>query len=115
MSIINQTCPHELPDIVDFNSIPWRSTILGARSKVYQQDGKQIRLIEFTDEFVDPEWCEKGHVGYALEGKLEVDFKGRIVVYTKGSGIFIPSGIRNAHKARSITPVVQLVLVEEPV
>ena len=44
---------------------------------------------------------------------LEIDFKGRLVIYPKGSGIFILGGAANAHKARSITPVVQLVLVED--
>lgn len=87
-----------LPDIVNFNSIQWQSTILEARSKVYQQDGKQIRLVEFTDKFVELDWCEKGHVGYVLDGTLEVDFKGRVVVYYQGSGIFIPSGVETPIK-----------------
>ena len=102
-----------LPDIINFNSIEWQSTMPGARSKVYQQDGKKIRLVEFTDEFVEPEWCEKGHLGYVLEGTLEIDFKSRVVVYPKGSGIFIHAGADNSHKAKSLTPVVQLFLVEE--
>jgi len=42
----------------------------GARSKFFQQEDKQIRLVEFTDEFVEPDWCEKGHIGYVLEGTL---------------------------------------------
>lgn len=101
------------PDTVNFDSIEWQNNAPGARSKVYQQDGKQIRLVEFTDMFVEPDWCEKGHVGYVLEGTLEVDFKGRVAVYYQGSGIFIPAGVSTAHKGRSITPIVRLVLVED--
>ncbi len=104
---------HMLTESINFDAIQWQSTMPGARSKSYQQDGKQLRLVEFTNEFVEPDWCMKGHVGYVLEGTLEIDFNGRLVNYPKGSGIFIPSGTENAHKARSITPVTQLVLVEE--
>lgn len=102
-----------LPDTIDFNSRQWQSTLPGARFKVYREDGKQIRLVEFSVEFVEPDWCEKGHIGFVLEGTLEVDFNGRVVVYPQGSGIFIPPGVATAHKARSITPVVRLVLVED--
>jgi len=58
------------PEKINFNSIEWRNTMPGARSKFFQQEDKQIRLVEFTDEFVEPDWCEKGHIGYVLEGTL---------------------------------------------
>jgi hypothetical protein len=34
---------------------------------------KQLRLVEFSSEFVEPHWCEKGHIGLVLSGTLEVD------------------------------------------
>lgn len=102
-----------LPIAIDFDSLPWESPLPGARFKAYLGGMKQIRLLEFSSEFVEPVWCEKGHVGFVLEGTLEVEFKGRIVVYPQGSGIFIPAGAATAHKARSVTPVVRLVLVED--
>jgi quercetin dioxygenase-like cupin family protein len=88
-----------LPDTIDFNSLQWQSTMPGARFKAYRHDGKQIRLLEFSSEFVEPHWCENSHAGFVLEGTLEVNFKGRVVVYPQGSGIFIPSGAATAHKA----------------
>ena len=83
------------------------------RSKVSRDDSKQLRLVEFTREFIEPDWCEKGHVGFVLAGTLEVDFRGQVITYPEGSGIFIPPGASSAHKARSVTPVVRLVLVED--
>lgn len=80
-----------LTESINFNAIPWQSTLSGARSKTFQQDGKQLRIVEFTDEFVESDWCINGHVGYVLEGTLEIDFNGRLVIYPKGSGIFIPA------------------------
>ena len=101
------------PDSINFDSLPWQTTLPGARFKAYREEGKQIRLLEFSSDFVEPDWCEKGHVGFVLEGTLEVNFTGRVVVYPQGSGIFIPAGAATAHKARSITPIVSLVLVED--
>ena len=101
------------PFKVDFDSLDWQSPLPGARSKVYRDGPKQLRLVEFTREFIEPHWCEKGHVGFVLSGVLEIDFRGQPISYPEGSGIFIPSGSSSAHKARSVTPVVRLVLVED--
>src|SRR3989304_7832764 len=93
------------PFKVEFDSLEWQSSLPGARFKAYRADGKQIRLLEFTSEFVEPHCCEKGHIGLILEGVLEVDFHGRVITYEKGEGLFIPPGAQSGHKARSLTPV----------
>lgn len=102
-----------LPIAINFDSLQWESHLPSARFKAYREGARQIRLLEFSSDFVEPVWCEKGHVGFVLEGTLEVDFNGRVEVYPQGSGIFISAGPAAAHKARSITPVVRLVLVED--
>ena len=98
---------------VDFNALEWQSPLPGARFKAHRASGKQIRLMEFTAEFVEPEWCGKGHIGMVLEGTIEVDFRGELIVYGPGDGVLIPAGVRGGHKARALTPVVRLVLVED--
>jgi quercetin dioxygenase-like cupin family protein len=101
------------PFRIDFDGLEWQSTLPGARFKVHREGSRQIRLVEFTAEFVEPDWCEKGHVGVVLDGDLEIDFRGRVIPFPRGSGIFIPAGPAGAHKARSTTPVARLVLVED--
>ncbi|PIY04586.1 MAG: phosrestin [Gallionellales bacterium CG_4_10_14_3_um_filter_54_96] len=96
-----------------FDSLEWQSGIHGAKFKAFRSGAKQLRLLEFTSEFVEPDWCEKGHIGFVVQGELEIDFHGQLVRYPEGSGIFIPSGAENGHKARSITPFVLLFLVED--
>ena len=96
-----------------FDSLEWQEAMPGARFKVFSDGKKQMRLLEFTSEFVEPHWCEKGHVGFVLNGELEINFDGKIVNYTQGAGIFIPAGDHTKHKARAITPSVQLFLVED--
>jgi len=96
-----------------FDELEWQDGIRGARFKVFREGDRQLRLLEFTSEFVEPDWCEKGHFGFVVQGELEIDFHGQLVRYPQGSGIFIPFGAASAHKARSITPAVLLFLVEE--
>lgn len=98
---------------VEFDSLEWQEAMPGARFKVFSDGLKQMRLLEFTSEFVEPHWCEKGHVGFVLKGELEIDFDGKIISYGEGAGIFIPTGTSTKHKARSVTPSVQLFLVED--
>jgi hypothetical protein len=96
-----------------FDSLEWQDGIRGARFKAFRSGNKQLRLLEFTSEFVEPDWCEKGHIGFVVQGELEIDFHGHLVKYPEDSGIFIPAGSESAHKARSITPTATLFLVED--
>lgn len=96
-----------------FDQIEWQSSQPGARFKVARDGAKQMRLVEFTPEFIESEWCEKGHVGFVLSGELEIDFSGRVVRFPEGSALLIPAGKPHAHKARVLTPVVRLFLVED--
>ena len=82
------------------------------RFKAYKQNGKQVRLVEFTDEFVETDWCTKGHIVYILEGKLEVNFDGNVVVFNTGDGLFIPAGEKDKHMGRALTKVVRMLFVE---
>jgi ethanolamine utilization protein EutQ (cupin superfamily) len=98
---------------VPFELMPWENPMVGVRFKVYEQDGKKLRLAEFTKEFVEPDWCRKGHIGYILEGQMEVNFDGKVIVFGPGEGIFIPAGAENRHKARVLKDVARVILVED--
>ena len=81
-----------LQRLVDFESIHWENPAPGVRFQAIVQRGSQLRLVEFTREFVEPDWCEKGHIGYVLDGEMEVNFNGEIQTYRMGQGIFITPG-----------------------
>lgn len=98
---------------VDFDPIPWQSPLEGVRFKAFVDGGRRVRLVEYSREFVEPEWCLKGHIGYVLDGEFEIDFNGHIVHYAPGDGIFIPSGEEHKHKAHPLSDLVRVVLVEE--
>jgi ethanolamine utilization protein EutQ (cupin superfamily) len=98
---------------VDFDSKPWETPAEGVRFKSYQQDGGKLRLVEFTREFVETDRCTKGHIGYVLEGQMEIDFNGKKVVFSAGDGVFIPRGKNHKHKAKVLTDMVKIILVED--
>ena len=98
---------------VDFESIPWETPAAGVRFKAYEKAGRRLRLVEFSREFVEPDWCQSGHIGMVLEGRLEVDFDGDVVMLNPGDGVFIPPGGQHRHKGRAVSDVVRMVLVEE--
>ena len=97
---------------IDFESMEWESPAVGVRFKASEQDGKKLRLVEFTKDFVEPDWCTKGHVGLFLEGQMEIDFDGKVIEFGPGDGVFIPAGEEHKHKGRVIAHKVKVILVE---
>jgi hypothetical protein len=98
---------------VDFDSMVWETPALGVKFKSCEQGGRKLRLVEFTSEFVETEWCTKRHIGYVLEGQMEIDFNGKKVVFSAGDGVFIPRGKNHKHKAKVLTDMVKIILVED--
>ena len=98
---------------IDFESIPWQEPASGVRFKEYHQGGKQIRLVEFARGFVETDWCTKGHIGYILDGQLEINFDGKVVVLGPGNGLFIPPGENHKHIGKALTDAVQIFVIED--
>ena len=98
---------------IDFESMEWEEPADGVRFKAFEQDGRKLRLVEFSKEFVEPDWCTAGHIGLILEGQMEIDFNGKKVVFGPGDGVFIPAGEDHKHKGRVLTDKLKAILVED--
>ena len=98
---------------INFESIEWESPADGVRFKAYEQVGRKLRLVEFAKEFIEPDWCTKGHIGYILEGQIEIDFDGKLIIFGPGDGVFIPDGEEHKHKGRVLTDTAKAILVEK--
>ena len=81
-----------------FDQIEWESPHPGVRFKAVRHGSTQVRLVEFTPEFVEREWCEKGHTGFVVAGELEIDFSGHVVRFLEGSAL-----LRTRAKIKSST------------
>lgn len=97
---------------VDFDSMPWENPMRGARAKAVGHGGRRLRLVEYTPA-MEPHWCEKGHIGYVLDGKFEIQFDDETLVYETGDGVFIPSGRQHRHMGKALTDTVRCVFVED--
>jgi hypothetical protein len=98
---------------INFAELAWDESLVGARSKTAIRESRKLRLVEFTSEFVEQDWCIKGHLGYVLDGELEITFSDRIERFAAGDGMIIVGGADERHKAKVIGSVVRLILAEE--
>ena len=85
--------------LINFENINWENPAKGIRYKKYVNEDQIIRLLEFSDGFIEKEYCEKGHVGYVLDGSFFIDYNEDIEEYKTGDLIFIPEGKEHKHKA----------------
>ena len=84
--------------LINFENISWVEAGKGVRYKVFKRGIQQIRLIEFSEGFIEKNWCIKGHAGYVLEGSCFTDFNGEIEKFETGNILFIPDGDEHKHK-----------------
>jgi quercetin dioxygenase-like cupin family protein len=81
----------------EFDKIPWQSPMKGIKHKYFDQNGIRLRLVEYSKD-MPAHWCEKGHLGYLIEGKMEMEFENSKEIYSAGDGIFLPNGSEHKHK-----------------
>ncbi len=98
---------------LDFDDLEWNLASTGIRSKAFEQNGRKVRLLELKKGLEHPNWCKTGHIGYVIEGKIEIEFSGGTEKYSKGEGIFILSGEMEKHIPKPITDKVVLFMVED--
>lgn len=85
--------------LIKFRDIPWQSPSPGVRHKFYNVGSKCIRLAEFTENFIELDWCSREHIGYVLEGQVMVRFESQNLLLRAGDAIHIPAGYEHRHKA----------------
>jgi quercetin dioxygenase-like cupin family protein len=56
-----------------------------------------ITLLRFAPGFSDPNWCERSHLLFVVEGTLCVDFRERRVEVSAGQALWLDGG--TAHRA----------------
>jgi len=97
-----------------FDEIEWQATPEGARFKVCEIDGKQIRLLEFGRDLRHPDWCARGHTGCILTGEMRLEFEnGADVIYRAGDLLHIPAGAADRHRPSASSELVRVIFWEE--
>jgi quercetin dioxygenase-like cupin family protein len=85
--------------LVDLEELPWTSSAPGVRDKIAVRGDRRVRLVEFSEDFVEMGWCTSGHEGQVLEGELTIRFaSGGNLRAKRGDIILIPAGEEHAHR-----------------
>jgi hypothetical protein len=97
---------------VDFDSMAWESPMPGVRQKVYRFESRILRLVEYSRGMA-PHWCERGHIGHVVQGRISIEFLQGVELFDSGDAVFIPSGPEHVHRATPLTAVVTAMFVED--
>ena len=98
---------------IDFSELSWERSAVGIKSKSSEQNGKKLRLVDLSKELEHPDWCEVGHIGFVVEGEIEIAFNNEIIRYSTGDALIIPSGVGDKHIPKPLSDKVILFLIEE--
>jgi len=101
------------PTRIDFSTLAWEEPHPGMRHRCVVRGGRKLRLLDIAPDFIEADWCRKAHIGYVLEGELELVLPTQTVRYAAGDGFFVLGGEAEGHKAKALTPRVRLILVED--
>lgn len=61
--------------------------------------GRGVGLLEFAPGFADPNWCERSHVLYIVQGMLELEFDEGMATLSEGQCGVLDRGTR--HRAKN--------------
>jgi len=98
---------------VALDELPWETSPAGVRFKAYEDAERRLRLLEFGRDLDHPGWCTTGHVGYLLEGEMEVEFDDRVVTFRAGDVLVFPAREADGHRPRALTDHVRMIFLEE--
>ena len=96
-----------------WDAIAWETAAPGLRTKTALCGAKKLRLVEFGAEFVEPDWCTRGHTGLVLEGEMELNVDGRLLRLRAGDALMLPGGEQHRHRHHATIKTTRLFLVEE--
>jgi len=87
------------PHKIIFDSLDWTNAGIGLRYKAFVHGNQRLRLVEYSEGFVEKEGCIRGHAAVVLNGSFAIEFQDNTESYSQGDIIFIPSGEVDRHKA----------------
>ncbi|QDU88351.1 hypothetical protein Pla175_17260 [Pirellulimonas nuda] len=97
-----------------FDEAPWQRASDLARFKRIESEGYVIRLLQLDAGFEESDWCDKAHIGYVVEGELQVTFQDGVRTLCAGDVLTTLHGPASAHRGAVNHGTVTLFLVDPP-
>ncbi len=98
---------------VKFDELDWVEVGDGMRFKRFQQGDLQLRLVEWDKAMLHASWCLKGHIGYVLDGVVEIDIAGTVSLYEAGDVFILPEGEEHKHRPKVLSEKMRFFSVEK--
>lgn len=98
--------------LLDLDDRAWSDADEHVREKRIEQGGRRVRLLELSDGYDHPGWCENPHVGFVLEGRLELEFDDERWSVAAGNGFEVGAGAESRHRPIAVETPVLLLLIE---
>ncbi len=59
-----------------------------------------MSMVQFEPGFADPNWCERAHAIYLVEGTLHLEFEDETIAISRGQSVWIDQGTRHRASVR---------------
>ncbi|MGI8909618.1 MAG: hypothetical protein ACR2JR_03560 [Rubrobacteraceae bacterium] len=104
---------------VPFGGMEWADDAPGIRAREAEIEGARWAVVEYGEGASRDDWCEEGHRGYVISGRIEYHFDdGREPLRASEGEAFLlppapPGG--GAHRGRNVAPSpTRLFLIDDP-
>lgn len=96
---------------VALSRIDWRRDVEGIRVREITVDGRRWALVEYAPGAHRDEWCEDGHLGVVLSGRIEYEFEDGDGVLSAEQGDAFTLSTGRGHRGRNTAQTEAILLV----
>ena len=90
---------------VPFEELPWTADAPGIRAREVEVGGARWATVEYEAGAAREDWCEEGHRGFVISGRIEYEFDdgGEPLRALEGEAFFLPPAPlgEGAHRGRN--------------
>jgi hypothetical protein len=70
-------------------------------SKVFSENGMNIRVVEYSRNYMADHWCLKGHFVYVIEGALDVEHSDNSCIRLLADSTYVIAAETIPHRVKS--------------
>jgi len=104
---------------VSFDELEWTDDAPGIRAREVEVEGARWAVVEYGEGASRDDWCEEGHRGYVISGRIEYQFDDnrKSLRASDGEAFLLPPAPlgSGAHRGRNAAPgPTRLFLIDDP-
>ena len=92
-----------------FDEMEWQPGVHPLENKKTASAGSVV-LVKFAPGFSDPNWCERSHAMYVVEGVIALELEGRVETFSSGQAALLDRGTRHRASNPASEPAVLFIV-----